>query len=106
LLPTSVPVAIVSSGRENVFNQVINYNGVILLTITKFQTDDKKHEIRKKSMKIHVTQSMPPYKRGCTSRFTPTTFEDTRQHILLTHGTSWGSYYRHVYKSGSITSNL
>jgi hypothetical protein len=48
LLPTSVPVARVSSGRENVFNQVINYNGVILLTVTKFQTDIKKHEIRKK----------------------------------------------------------
>jgi hypothetical protein len=46
LLPTSVPVAIVSSGRENVFNKVINYKGVILLTIKEFHTNIKKHELR------------------------------------------------------------
>jgi hypothetical protein len=48
LLPTSLPVARVSSGRENISIKVINYKGVILLTITEFQTDIKKHEIRKK----------------------------------------------------------
>jgi hypothetical protein len=48
LLPTSVPVAIVSSGRENVSIKVINYKGVIQLTVTEFQTDIRKHEIRKK----------------------------------------------------------
>jgi hypothetical protein len=48
LLPTSVPVARVSSGRENVSIKVINYKGVILLTVKEFQTDIKKHEIRKK----------------------------------------------------------
>jgi hypothetical protein len=46
LLLTSVPVARVSSGRENVFNKVINYKGVILLTITEFHSDIKKHELR------------------------------------------------------------
>jgi hypothetical protein len=48
LLQTSVPVARVSSGRENVSNKVINYKGVILLTVKEFQTDKKKNEIRKK----------------------------------------------------------
>jgi hypothetical protein len=38
LLPTSVPFARVSSGRENII-KVINYKGVILLTIREFQTD-------------------------------------------------------------------
>jgi hypothetical protein len=48
LLQTSVPVARVSSCRENVSIKVINYKGVILLSVTEFQTDIKKHEIRKK----------------------------------------------------------
>jgi hypothetical protein len=33
------------------------------------------------------------------------TFEGAQQHITLTHGTSWGSYYRHVNISDSMTSN-
>jgi hypothetical protein len=48
LLQTSVPVARVSSGRANVSVKVINYKGVILLTVKEFQTVIKKHEIRKK----------------------------------------------------------
>jgi hypothetical protein len=36
LLLTSVPVAIVSSGRENISIKVINYIGVILLTVKEF----------------------------------------------------------------------
>jgi hypothetical protein len=36
VLPTSVPVARVSSGRENIFIKVINFKGVILLTIKEF----------------------------------------------------------------------
>jgi hypothetical protein len=48
LLPTSVPVARVSSGRENIIIKVINYKGVILLTIKEFHSDIKKHEIREK----------------------------------------------------------
>jgi hypothetical protein len=48
LLQTSVPVARVSSGRENVSIKVINYKGVILLTVKEFQTNIKKNEIRKK----------------------------------------------------------
>jgi hypothetical protein len=39
--------------------------------------------------------------KGCISRFTPATFEITRQHITLTHGTSWGSYYWHKNMGGS-----
>jgi hypothetical protein len=38
LLPTSVPFARVSSGRENI-NKVINYKGIILLTIREFHSD-------------------------------------------------------------------
>jgi hypothetical protein len=49
LRQTSVPVARVSSGRENVSIKVINYKGIILLTVKEFQTNIKKHEIRKKS---------------------------------------------------------
>jgi hypothetical protein len=47
LPPTSVPFARVSSGRENII-KVINYKGVILLTIKEFHSDIKKHEIREK----------------------------------------------------------
>jgi hypothetical protein len=45
LPPTSVPVARVSSGKENIIIKVINYKGVILLTIKEFHSDIKKHEI-------------------------------------------------------------
>jgi hypothetical protein len=48
LLPTSVPVARVSSGRENIFNKVIIYKGVILLTIKEFHSGIKMHEVQEK----------------------------------------------------------
>jgi hypothetical protein len=38
LLLTSVPFARVSSGREKIY-RVINYKGVILLTIRQFQSN-------------------------------------------------------------------
>jgi hypothetical protein len=38
LIPTSVPCIRVGSGRERIY-RIINYKGVILLTIRQFQSD-------------------------------------------------------------------